>query len=85
MFAPAIVSERIPSRASERTPRGLISLDTGSWKARDEGLTFIIKQGEAIGWKGYMKVHVYSRARAPAGEDKWQRAIAFRGRRFLLE
>lgn len=63
MFAPAIGITEDPVTGNANGPLGAYLTRYGRIPKRKDGFTFEIKQGEAIGRTGYMKVHVYS------GED----------------
>lgn len=63
MFAPAIGIEEDPVTGNANGPLGAYLTRYGVIGKRKDGFTFEIKQGEAIGRKGYMKVHVYSNDR----------------------
>jgi PhzF family phenazine biosynthesis protein len=65
MFAPAIGIREDPVTGNANGPLGAYLTRYGKLMAREEGLTFTIKQGEAIGRKGYMDVHVYSQGGEP--------------------
>ena len=60
MFAPAIGIAEDPVTGNANGPLGAYLTHYGRIAKRKDGFTFEIKQGEAIGRTGYMKVHVYS-------------------------
>lgn len=60
MFAPAIGIAEDPVTGNANGPLGAYLTHYGRIAKCRDGFTFEIKQGEAIGRKGYMKVHVYS-------------------------
>jgi PhzF family phenazine biosynthesis protein len=79
MFAPAIGIAEDPVTGNANGPLGAYLTHYGRLPKREEGYTFAIKQGEAMGRKGYMGVHVYSRDGEPALVKISGRArIAFR-------
>lgn len=60
MFAPAIGIAEDPVTGNANGPLGAYLTHHGRIGKCRDGFTFEIKQGEAIGRTGYMKVHVYS-------------------------
>ena len=60
MFAPAIGIAEDPVTGNANGPLGAYLTFYGKLPPREEGFAFTIKQGEAIGRKGYMKVIVRS-------------------------
>jgi len=60
MFAPAIGIAEDPVTGNANGPLGAYLTHYGRIPRQKDGFTFEIKQGEAIGRTGYMKVHVYS-------------------------
>ena len=65
MFAPAIGIAEDPVTGNANGPLGAYLTRYGKIPKEKNGYTFEIKQGEAIGRKGYMKVHVYSGENGP--------------------
>ena len=65
MFAPAIGIREDPVTGNANGPLGAYLTRYGRLEASDEGISFDIKQGEAIGRKGYMRVHVFSKGGEP--------------------
>jgi len=65
MFAPAIGIREDPVTGNANGPLGAYLTRYGRLEASDEGISFNIKQGEAIGRKGYMRVHVFSKGGEP--------------------
>ena len=65
MFAPAIGINEDPVTGNANGPLGAYLTHYNKIEKRESGFTFLVKQGEAIGRKGYMKVHVYSRNDEP--------------------
>ncbi len=60
MFAPAIGIAEDPVTGNANGPLGAYLTRHGRLPAREDGVAFRIKQGEAIGRKGYMDVEVRS-------------------------
>ena len=60
MFAPAIGIQEDPVTGNANGPLGAYLTHYGRLEKRTEGTTFVIKQGEALGRKGYMQVQVFS-------------------------
>lgn len=65
MFAPAIGINEDPVTGNANGPLGAYLTHYNRIEKKESGFTFLVKQGEAIGRKGYMKVHVYSRNNEP--------------------
>jgi PhzF family phenazine biosynthesis protein len=65
MFAPAIGINEDPVTGNANGPLGAYLTRYGRIPKKKDGYTFEIKQGEVIGRKGYMKVHVYSGENGP--------------------
>jgi len=65
MFAPAIGINEDPVTGNANGPLGAYLAHYGRLEQRAEGNTFTITQGEAMGRKGYMQVHVYSPRNGP--------------------
>ncbi|WP_320127728.1 PhzF family isomerase [uncultured Sphaerochaeta sp.] len=59
MFAPAIGVPEDPVTGNANGPLGAYLTHYGRLPNKKEGNTFLIKQGEAMGRKGYMQVHVF--------------------------
>ncbi len=79
MFAPAIGIDEDPVTGNANGPLGAYLTRYGKIPKERSGYTFEIKQGEAIGRTGYMKVHVFSDENGPALVKISGRAcIAFR-------
>jgi len=66
MFAPAIGIAEDPVTGNANGPLGAYLSHYGRLPKREEGYAFAIKQGEAMGRKGYMRVIVYSSGGAPS-------------------
>ncbi len=60
MFAPAIGINEDPVTGNANGPLGAYLTQYGRLEKRADGCTFTIQQGEALGRKGYMQVHVFS-------------------------
>lgn len=60
MFAPAIGIAEDPVTGNANGPLGAYLTHYGFLEKRPEGKCFEIKQGEAIGRKGYMRVEIFS-------------------------
>lgn len=65
MFAPAIGIAEDPVTGNANGPLGAYLVRHGRLPSRDEGERFRIKQGEAMGRKGYMEVEVYGSGGEP--------------------
>lgn len=65
MFAPAIGIDEDPVTGNANGPLGAYLTRYGRIEARREGYSFVAKQGEAIGRKGYVGVQVFSRDGKP--------------------
>ena len=65
MFAPAIGITEDPVTGNANGPLGAYLTHYDKIEKSESGFTFVVKQGEAFGRKGYMKVHVYSRNNEP--------------------
>jgi PhzF family phenazine biosynthesis protein len=66
MFAPAIGIQEDPVTGNANGPLGAYLTRYGRLPAREEGYAFTIKQGEAMGRRGYMRVIVYSSGGTPS-------------------
>jgi PhzF family phenazine biosynthesis protein len=65
MFAPALGIREDPVTGNANGPLGAYLTRYGRLERKSEGSLFTIKQGEALGRKGYMRVQVYSPEGAP--------------------
>ncbi|MBP7461585.1 MAG: PhzF family isomerase [Candidatus Delongbacteria bacterium] len=65
MFAPVIGIMEDPVTGNANGPLGAYLTHYNRIEKCETGFIFQVKQGEAIGRKGYMKVHVYSRNDEP--------------------
>ncbi|AEV30452.1 phenazine biosynthesis protein PhzF family [Sphaerochaeta pleomorpha str. Grapes] len=65
MFAPAIGIQEDPVTGNANGPLGAYLTHYGRLEKRTEGTSFMVKQGEALGRKGYMQVQVFSSPTEP--------------------